>query len=424
EPAAKGLREIVYLDDRIVKRSRDFVCVMLTPTSSSTDYAELTALGIGGKIISPQHIFVSSAGDKVLLRKEYWSHGSGDKAVEKLLSMMDEAEKRAAAEPETPEGGPEAGPVGDAPADGEARAAWIASQMADLEKSEADRDRALAALVKNDRDGDCTGPLIELLPKLKKKTDLLWCVIYALGVNGLEAAAEPLTDFLGHKDVRIRACAAVSLEYIGSGEKKVLSALMKAAGKQKDESVANHICRAVGRCGAKAKEGKARSLLLKMAAAGRSEYGTYGPIIGLAYFEGDEKAMRGVEKLLKAIGLPGGRRGGGQNTIKRVLLAWTLAHIGDDKSARFVHAELIDKMKNMQAFWVRPLQTYYENVAKQCNGEGDQMGEIVGGVQRTVGFAKRWTNEERVLMDDARTGRDNSKFTPKGDNILGGARDD
>ena len=104
EPAAKGLREIVYLDDRIVKRSRDFVCVMLTPTSSSTDYAELTALGIGGEIISPQHIFVNSAGTKVLLRKEYWSHGSGEKAVEKLLELMVKAEERAAGEPEAPEG--------------------------------------------------------------------------------------------------------------------------------------------------------------------------------------------------------------------------------------------------------------------------------------------------------------------------------
>jgi len=75
-------------------------------------------------------------------------------------------------------------------------------------------------------------------------------------------------------------------------------------------------------------------------------------------------------------------------------------------------------MENMKAFWVRPLVTFYENVAKQCNGEGDQMGAIAGGVQATVGFSKRWTNEERVLMDDARTGRTNGKFTPKGDWLL------
>ena len=48
----------------------------------------LRLLGIEGDIVSPQHIFVHPSGDKILLRREYWSHGKGEEAVTALLAMM------------------------------------------------------------------------------------------------------------------------------------------------------------------------------------------------------------------------------------------------------------------------------------------------------------------------------------------------
>ena len=49
EPAAKGLREVVYKDVRVVGKSRRFICVFLTSAGSSSDYGELRArFGIEG----------------------------------------------------------------------------------------------------------------------------------------------------------------------------------------------------------------------------------------------------------------------------------------------------------------------------------------------------------------------------------------
>ena len=169
-------------------------------------------------------------------------------------------------------------------------------------------------------------------------------------------------------------------------------------------------------------------MLLKKCESAKSEFATYGPTIGLAYSEGDAKAARGVEKILKKIGVPGGRRGGGQNTVRRGLLSWTLASIGDPKSAAFVREELIAKLKNVKAFWVQSLTMFYESVAQKCDGDPSAMAAIEIGVGRFVDFVRnadlgRYGAELRGLMDDYRLGRDAAGFKPKGDGILGGADD-
>ncbi|MHC4472197.1 MAG: HEAT repeat domain-containing protein [Planctomycetota bacterium] len=415
EPAAKGLREVVYKDPRVVTKSRNFVCVMMTPKSSTADHGVLGSLGVEGEIVSPQHIFVNSGGDRILLRKQYWVHGKGEAAVKALLEMMDKAVENAG-KPPPPEGEAEA-----APPESDARAEWIAKMLSQLTGDAGERQRALEALVKEDRDGDCTGPLIALLPEHKKDTNLLRALIRALGRDGLEAAAKPIAKFLGHRTQAIRADAVVSLEYIGSRDKKVVSALVKAVGREKDEAIANHMYRALGRCGVK--DASVRGLLLKKTGGGKSEFATYGPAIGLAYFEGDAKAMRGVEKLLKQIGVPGSARGGGQNTVKRGIVSWTLASIGDEKSAKFVREELIAKLKNVKAFWVGGLRNFWTAVADKCDGDDSQMAGIEIGVRAIVGFTKRanlgrYGAETRSLMDESRRERDNSKFKPKGDNLL------
>jgi hypothetical protein len=418
EPAAKGLREVVYKDPRIVRRSRDFVCVFLTPRSRLVDYAELGNLGMHGTFISPQHIFISAEGDRFLFREEYWPYGKGEKAVTALLDMMKRAEREAEipVAPSVPK--PE---VEDAPALGEERAAWIASMLELVNGTSEERDVALAALVRADGEGDCTGPLIELLEKSKRKVDLLRDLIRALGRDGLMAAAEPVSSFLTHKDPKIRANAAVSLEYIGNQEKKVVSALLKAAGKQKDPAIANHMCRALGRCGVKTSA--ARDLLLKKASGAKSEFASFGPIIGLAYFEGDEKAMRGVEKLLARVGLPGGGRGGGQNTVKRVLLSWTLAWIGDKKSAEFVRKKLLAELEGSTSRWAKGMRKFWDGVVECCDGQKGAMSGVEDGVRRTVGYASRWNRGEDdgkglSLLDEARKDRDGDGFVPRGQGML------
>jgi hypothetical protein len=423
EPAAKGLREVVYRNARVAAKAREFVCVIFTPGATKEEFSGLRMLGIGGDIVSPQHIFVHPDGDRILLRKEYWSHGKGDAAVDALIAMMDEALKKLA--------GADAEPKDDkplvnsnAPADAEGRAAWIAERVKEIgEGSVKACENAIDLLIRNDKDGDCLTPLLALLDEHEDKPDTLVLIIRGLGRNGLTAAAPALADFLKHKKEALRANAAVSLEYIGSDDKKVVSALLRAAGREKDESIANHMYRAAGRCGAG--DSKVRSTLLKKADGAKSEFGSYGPIIGLAYFEGDAKTARGVEKILKKIGVPGGRRGAGSNTIKRSVLAWTLASIGDKKSAEFVREELLAKLENMQAFWVDPLRRFYKNVAKKCDGDASVMDSIEDGVRGVVSFTRggenRWGGrvDPRNLIDGYRAGRDDPAFTPKGEYLLG-----
>lgn len=413
EPAAKGLREVVYRDARIVKRSADFVCVLLTPQGGVSEYDVLRALGIEGTLVSPQHIFISSEGDRILLRKPYWSHGSGDPAVKALLQMMDDAMAVASGKAPTKPG---EGPA--APASGPEREAWIAERLAKVAGGGELRDQAAGDLAREDRDGDCLNPLLALLKERKDDVKLAVAVVRALGRDGLERAALPVADMLSHKDETVRGNAAVSLEYIGSHDEKVLAALMKHLAKEKDEAILNHSWRALGRCGVG--NNNARAALLKEASAAKSEFASYGPCIGLAYWKGDKKAARGVEKMLKQIGVPGGRRGGGQDVVKRGLVSWTLACIGDPESDRFVKDELIDGLKNVKDYWVEMLKTFWFNVAEACNGQEGALERVEGGVRTIVTYAKSF-NEERYttnLLDAYRKGRESTGFKPLGEHLL------
>ncbi|MHC5010273.1 MAG: hypothetical protein ACYTG6_04885 [Planctomycetota bacterium] len=322
EPAARHLREVTGRDPRVVEKSRAFVCALLTPEGRSEEYGELRGLGITGLIVSPQHIFVHPDGQEILLRKEYWPYGYGERAVEALLAMMDEAQ----AELTGPGAGPEVPDTPDAPPSdedvpsGEARAQWI---------------------------------------------------------------------------------------------------------QQKNVEIANHTYRALGRCGAG--DAKVRALLLKEAGSAPSEFASYGACIGLAYFEGDRRAARGVEKLLKKIGVPGSRRGGGQNAIKRSLLSWTLASIGDAGSGPFVRDELMSGLEHVQAVWVGGLLAFWELVARVCEGERELLPGVEDGVRGAVSFVKaidlsRYGAETRNLMDEYRRGREAGGFTPLGDHILNDER--
>lgn len=435
EPAAKGLREVIYKDARVVKRSKDFVCVLLEPTGSSADYGILRALGIEGQIVSPQHVFLDPEGKTILHRRQYWSYGRGDTAVKALLAMMDRAD--AALKTQRGEGAgdadganppAEAAPVApEAPAAPEIdeaaeRAAWVRGRIGRLLAVQGPKRLAvIAELARADQEGDCVEPLLAVLDENKKDIVLHNDIIRGLGIDGLTAAAPGIAKHLAHKDMLVRANAAVSLEYIGSQDKKVVAALRKAVGKAKDPGLANHLYRALGRCGVG--NAKVRTLLLKKAQSAKSEFASYGPCIALAYFERDAKAARGVEKLLKVIGVPGSRRGGGQNIVKRGLVSWTLAEIGDPASGTFMREELLARLENVKAFWVEGLRGFWEVVARCCDGERGLLPGIEAGVRGFVQFAVggnlgRYGAETRALMDEARKGRDTTRFKPKGDGML------
>ncbi|MDF1700611.1 MAG: hypothetical protein P1V36_05585 [Planctomycetota bacterium] len=426
EPAAKGLREVVYRDPRIVTKSRRFVCIFLTSEGSSADYGELRArFGLSGTFVSPQHIFASPThkqGDTFLARREYWPYGKGAEAVKQLLAMMDKALGAYGLDAGTPEttppaeGDPDAGAgdgAGDpaAPGDEAARKAWIEKLLGIVrDGDEAKRRSALSSLVSNDKEGDCTTPVIALLAEFQEDKDHvphLIDVVRALGIPELDDAARAMDSLLKHKDDVLRANVAVTLEYIGCGES--VSSLKARVGREKDEKIANHMYRALGRCGVG--DAKVRSLLLKKAKGAKSEWATYGPIVGLAYFEKDAKAARGLEKQLQAVGPPGGRRGGGRGTMKRTLLAWALSEVKDPKSGKFMREKLIKPMENTQAWWKDAVVTYYDAVARACEGDESAVGDVDTGIRRTLEFV----GGTKEVMDDARRERDKSKFEPKAD---------
>jgi len=416
EPAAKGLREVVYKDARVVKAARAFVCVLLTPDSGSADHGALRALGIDGKLTSPQHIFIRPDGQALLLRRELWPYGKGEGGVKAFLDLLHEAQAKQGG----PKPTPQAAPAGIA----KGRAVWIARRLADVvAKGGSERDAAIRVLLEHDKDGDCVDPLLALLVAQKKDILLVTALVRGLGRDGLERAALPLAALLRHKNADVRGNAAVSLEYIGSSDKKVIAELKRLADKEKDEAIANHAYRALGRCGRK--DAKVRALLLKKAASGRSEFASYGPSIGLAYFERDTKAARGVEQILKRIGVPGSKRGGGTNAVKRTVVSWTLASIGNAKSGTFVREELMSGLEHVKAFWVQGLLTFWDVVARVCEGEPELLGGVEEGVRGAVTFVKglnleRCGAETRNLMDAYRKGRaaSGARFRPKGDNLL------
>ncbi|MCG3133243.1 MAG: hypothetical protein HMLKMBBP_00368 [Planctomycetes bacterium] len=421
DSAVRALREVIYRDPRVVLESRGFECALIRKDEGAGDYDPLRALGIEGRLISPQHIFLSADGTRVVLRREYWPHGPGEKGVEAMLAMMAEAKtdpgKDAAA------GAAADGP----PEDAEGRAKWIAERIREVGGEQALRDKALARLVKHDKDGDCVTPLVALLPLHQANTSTLRAIVRALGKDGLAAAALPLAEQLKHKEVTIRANAAVSLEYVGSRDKKAVAAMLARAAAEKDEGVANHLWRALGRCGVE--DPKVRGALVEHAGGAKSEFASFGPLIGLAYLEKDEKAMREVEKILGQLGMPGGgRRSGPSNTIKRGVASWTLASIGDAKSGKFVRAELLEPLDNMRAFWVDPLRVFWRTTAEVCEGAKEKLPEVEQGVRGIVAFSRNPqfgggaegdAPEPKKLMDEARAKRDRTAFTPRGDDLLG-----
>lgn len=425
EPAARGLREVVYKHPTIVETSKSFVCCYVTPDGSSDDYGELRLqFGIDGMIVSPQHIFASpkhKPGDKPLARKQYWPYGRGEAAVEALLGLMEKAlaayRVREGVPDAPPSDDPGDGPPaekGPAPAQGAgdaARKEWInkMARMVRTAEKHAVRLEAIRALVENDLKGDCTSALVPLIQAFDESENALAVgdVVRALGIPGLEAAATPIHTVLDHKDDRVRGNAAVSLEYIGSASS--VDPLIARTKREKNEHIANHLYRALGRCGVA--DDKAKKRLLSKAAAKKEDFPHYGPVIGLAYYKGDEKLARSLEKMVTRLGPEVMAGSHGKHPLLRAMILWCLGEIQDPKTTKFIRKRLIKPLDEEKKSWSKShWMSLYDAVARKCDGQADMQGLIDSGVVNVL-----WYDRGRELLDEYRLGRPVDTFAPAGE---------
>lgn len=417
EPAAKGLREVVYRDPAVVEKSRSFVCVLLTAEGSSDDYGELRyRLGVDGFIVSPQHIFAHpehQVGAKPLVREEYWPYGEGERAVKALLALMEEALAAYAASEErskaTSDPAAEALVDSAAPKTGAERTAWIQGLIGIIRGPDKSlRRRALRALVECDAEGDCIAPLVPLLTffQEEQRVGALVDIVRRLGVPGLEAATPGLHGLLEHEDAVVRGHVAVTLEYIGSAAST--APLLARLKREKETVLANHLARALGRCGAG--DAAARKKLLRMTAPGKDDdFGSFGAVIGLAYFAGDSKVARALERQIPKLGSPF-KKGQGTHTFLRAALIWSLGEVRDPKTATFLRKRVVAPLESEKSTWKGSLIRYCEAVARKCEGDDEAQGDIEKGISSYL-----WADDASGLADKFRRGRDMRKFVPKGE---------
>jgi hypothetical protein len=393
EPAAKELRENTYHDPAVVKKSREFVCVLVRPGDANADYAELrTRFGIDGDIVSPQHLFGHADGT-LISRKEYWSYGTGAASVDALIALMDAAlvAHRAKLGLGTP------GATGTAE---EQRAAWIRERVQKIREGSADRparDAAIGELVHGDRKGDGIAALCALLLEPKKDADTAAAIVRSLGKPGLEAAVPAVALMLDDTTDEVRSNAAVTLEYIGSAT--AIDPLTKRLAKEHDEFVRNNCCRALGRCGAKQekqeKQEIVRKLLLRELATAKTNKLSTGPSIGLSYFTKDAEAARGIEKIL----LPG------VDWQKRAFALYALTEIRDPKSAEFVQEKIVKTEKNQAAI---QFLIAVAAVLSASDADGESQKAVTRGIESALGTLGD-------IGGPARLNRDQSEFTPNGE---------
>lgn len=320
-----------------------------------------------------------------------------------------------------------------APADGAegvattARQTWITGTLERIRETDgAARDEAIHALLGEDDDGDTVRRLTDLLRERRHDASLRVAIVRGLGRDGLAAAIPHLLSALRHPDPIVRGNAAVSLEYVGLGDKGVRTALLRMARREKDVHLANHAWRALGRCGRG--DPRVRDRLVEAARKARSPLHTIGPSIGLAYFADDPVAARGLEQVLKRLGVPkapprsrrtGFSRTDAANDARRAITSWSLCQVGDSRQARQIRKRLFDRLARVRSDWARPHQSFWDDVARVLEGETDRMEAVVEGVrERLVSYAGIGEQGLReAIADECRTGRRGGPFRPLGDEL-------
>ena len=392
---SKLVRDRLYKNSLVVEASRKFVCVLLTK-----DYEKLMREQFGMKppIAVPQHVFAHPRhvkGERPLYTRQFWQFQSEEQGAKAFIGHMKTALRRfevKEAMPKLPKDTPEA------------RAAWIPKVARLVRDGNPEyRAEALDQLRKRDRDGDCVKalvPLIDTFAAANDKQRLLDVLRYAITPDAVDVI-HPLLD---HDDRGLRGTAAVTLEYIGA--KASVDPLLARIKREKDDGVANHLYRAVGRCGA-GDDSVRKKLLRKAAPAKGEDFPRFGAVIGLAYFAGDAKAARGLERNLTKLGLPF-QTGSKAKEFLRALTVWALSEIRDPKSGAYVQKKLLDKLAKDPPRGADAVMTFYGAVARTCEGHEGLQEEIDKGIE-----AYRWRDRAGDLVDGARTGRDMQKFKPK-----------
>lgn len=324
------------------------------------------------------------------------------------------AEEPAAKRPEAPK----------VPIDAEARAEWMGELIGKIREGEpTTRRAALTMLVKHDKQGDTLHALIALLTENSLTTDATIDLARVLGIEGLVDAVEPLLALLPSADASVRGNVAVTLEYIGLYT--AVDGLKKQLGKEKTGSVRNHLCRALGRCGAGQRP--VRSALLKQLNKAKTDQDFVGPLLGLAYFEKDPTVARKIEKLLAKAVIPKGTSLLAGRRRARVM-GWLLGEVADAKTPRFIRKKLLPRLKSNRGLSVVGIgggeQEFYEAVARKIDGDPSAKAkvdtaigslanlDVTSGDIRTLGSV---AGTGISTMDEMRKGRDMSKFQPKGD---------
>jgi hypothetical protein len=108
--------------------------------------------------------------------------------------------------------------------------------------------------------------------------------LHWIGANSPVSYWEVCAEFLGDNDVLLRGEAVVAVQQLGSSD--ALKAIQKALRKEKDETVAKNLLRALGTCGADDKT--ARRTLLKQAGSDKKPLLQANAIVALGWLSTDD----------------------------------------------------------------------------------------------------------------------------------------
>ena len=393
------LRESLYKKALVVERAADFLCVYM-PFDPKGKEAMEALFGEHDAGVVPQHVFVHPRhvpGEKPMLRETGWPHAGGEKGLQELVRLLKRAKEAFKVRETVP------WPDDDTP---KGRAAWIKRAIRLVrDGGEAYRLTALERLYDQDKDGDCLRALVPVVASFIEKKEhgrLLDAMRYAL----VPEAAPHLHELLSHDDDNLRANAAVTLEYIGAPES--VEPLLARLKREKNDAVANHMYRALGRCG-RGQDDIRKRLLRKCAPAKGHDFARFGAVIGLAYFEADAKAARGLERHLNKLGMPH-QTGSKARVFLRAVMFWALSEIRDPKSGAFIQKRYLDKLVKEDARRVEAVMRFYGAVARTCEGSDELREQVEEGIKMYL-----WRDRANELADVARQNRNMRKFRPKGE---------
>ena len=308
EPVCETLATSLYRNREVVKKSRDFVCLIASPDTHAESgpcpryghgsccahqAIEIKAREryIRSRIaVAPQHLFCAPDGTLVA-RREYALSKSD------LLGMMRDARRSVRLVTELAQD-----------ATLEERFAAITDPIA--------RHGLIADALRSGGDGGLD-QVLALAASMadQRKPDNLMLVLDGIGFARHESTAPLAVDHLAHSASRVRNHAAVALELIRS--KDALPAILDALDRERSPAVRKNLLRAAGACAHGAPD--VAELLLETARRGKALH-RRNAILALRYF-GDDATV--AERLVEQTERE-------RSTEIREVAAFTLLCLGDE----------------------------------------------------------------------------------------------